>query len=218
MSGLFFSAEERRKMRDKRRIRLFLGTALAFVCASEAAFAAYTVLSALEQTAAPAFDGSAAGEEAEYALGETRQSEKEPSGEESPAVSGTVSHTQLWEENRLRFNAHCRERGEDRLIRPSELFWSGERFVLSADVSGESAPKEIKAVIEGTGYETVLHREDGVWRGSLFDETMLYKWGRSGREKVVFRFSADIGGIRCEDRQRVYIDDRQPYWLLHRKE
>ena len=97
MSSLFFSAEERRKMRDKRRIRLLLGAALAFVCASEAAFAAYTVLSALEQTAAPAFAGSAAGEEAEYAPGETEQPEKEPSGEESPAVSGTVSHTRTAE-------------------------------------------------------------------------------------------------------------------------
>ncbi len=155
------------------------------------------------------------------------QQEKEETGKEQDKegeeiqpllISGKVSHTEAWEKNRQRFNAFCQEEGLLQWIRPPEIFWSGEKFVLSAVTTGEEEPDAVSVSILGTGYETALHRENGMWRGELFDRTMINKWGSQGREELVFLFRTEAGGDRSEDRQSVFIDDRQPYWLMHRKE
>ena len=96
------------------------------------------------------------------------QQEKEETGKEQDKeaeevqpllISGKVSHTEAWEKNRQRFNAFCREEGLLQWIRPPEIFWSGEKFVLSAVTTGEEEPDAVSVSILGTGYETALHRE-----------------------------------------------------------
>lgn len=135
-----------------------------------------------------------------------------------PALFGEVSHTEEWEENRQDFNDRCRETGTTQWIRPENTYFSGEKFMLRADAEGESPPSQITVSIEGTEYKTRLHFRNGHWEGSLFDPSMIGKWGLNGREKLTFSFYAVIDGVICEYIEDVFVDDSQPYWLMHRKE
>ena len=164
----------------------------------------------------------------EAAEGENTKEQTEPAEEEkekeadaepqTPIIVGTVSHTTAWEENRKKFNAFCRKRNLPQWVRPPEVFWSGEQFVMSADVFSEEEPGAVRVFIEGTDYRTRLYRKDGRWMGTLFDGSMIRRWGQNGKQPLNFIFSAVVGGSYCEDRKVIYVDDRQPYWLMHRKE
>lgn len=131
---------------------------------------------------------------------------------------GTVSHTEEWENNRNSFNVYCRDSGEEQWLRAPDVYWSGEKFCLSAVVSGKNQPSMIKVRIEDSPYETTLRRKRGIWEGALFDNSMINRWGRDGKESLQFVFSAVIDGNHCEDMQQVTVDDLHKYWLMHRKE
>lgn len=135
-----------------------------------------------------------------------------------PTLSGMVSHTDDWENNRKQFNAYCRESGNFRWERDDDVYWSGEKFMLAAIATGKQQPSSVHVKIEGNPYETNLVRREGSWTGELFDRSMIDRWGRDGPERLNFIFSAVIDGRYCEDIQQVIVDDLHKYWLMHRKE
>jgi|GEM_PF-2586814 len=129
-------------------------------------------------------------------------------------INGKVLHTDEWNDNRIAYNEKCtagKRRGED-------VFWSGEKFILEADCRAEDRPRRVEAVIAGTDYRTELKLEDGKWQGSLFDSSMVGRWGGKQRERLRFRFTAYWGEERVTDDVEVYVDDTEGYWKMHRKE
>ena len=136
----------------------------------------------------------------------------------TPALEGRVFHTEDWESNRNRFNAYCRDSGKAQWQRAPDVFWSGEKFCLSAVAEGKEQPTNIRVKILGNPYEATLRREGERWEGALFEPSMIDRWGRDGPETLQFVFSAVIDGVYCEDIQRVTVDDLYKYWLMHRKE
>lgn len=149
---------------------------------------------------------------------ESTDKEKEEEQEARPALSAMVSHTEDWERNRLQFNAHCEDKGSPLQKRAPQVYWSGEKFMLSAVVEGKAQPGVIRVRIEDSPFATRLIRRGDVWEGELFDKAMIHRWGRDGPEILNFVFSATIDGTYCQDVQQVRVDDLHKYWLMHRKE
>lgn len=135
-----------------------------------------------------------------------------------PTLSGMVFHTEDWEKNRKQFNTYCRNSSRESWERASDVFWSGEKFCLSAVATGKDQPSAVKVEIRGQPYRTTLNREGASWQGALFDKSMIDRWGRNGPETLQFVFSAVIDGVYCEDIKQVTVDDLHKYWLMHRKE
>jgi len=152
-------------------------------------------------------------------------------------VTGWVSHTEEWEKNRKKYNLARKEIGEevDREIpfdiyigmdsprpRGTNVFWSGERFELKAAVTGD--PLWVRVSIPGTSYAAALTNTCGknasgetLWTGSLWDRSMINKWGRKEPEQLIFLFEANYGeaGIRAFH-VPVILDSETDYWQLHR--
>ncbi len=133
------------------------------------------------------------------------------------SLTGQVLHTAQWEEHRISANLYFEEKGCREEKRSRDTFWSGEKFILAAQAEGENLPVSIRLRVEGTDYTAELAGKGGVYRGELFGEEMLFQWGQREAETLSFVFTAGIDGKRCTARKEVVIDDRQPYWLLHRK-
>jgi len=151
------------------------------------------------------------------------QPEQKKDGKEEPSkpaasLSGGVGHTGRWNEHREDYNRRCRASGRSSMIRGTDVFWSGEKFVLAAAATGEELPHNVAVNIKGTAYRTVLRGGEGDYSGELFDRSMIGRWGESGPESLDFVFSATIDGEYCTDTVTVTVDDREKYWLMHRKE
>lgn len=142
---------------------------------------------------------------------------KEELEEKEPVLTGQVLHTERWEANRLEANKFYREKNLPEKLRSSEVFWSGEKFILQAKISGEELPPSVLVFIEETDYRGKLFRRGDIYRGELFDKEMLFLWGRKEPKQLTFVFQAVVCGKALQERQRVTIDDREPYWILHRK-
>ena len=141
-----------------------------------------------------------------------------------PVLTGKVLHTEEWEQNRKNANRFYRERGKPEAVRDSRTFWSGEKFVLQASFDGDNPPESILVRIKGTDYKTRIFLSEGIYRGELFDEDMLYRWGQNRPEELMFLFETEYSAEGGENRRRslsyicsVTVDDRQPYFMLHRK-
>jgi len=159
-------------------------------------------------------------------------------------ITGFVNHTDQWDENRKKYNL---KRFSEEVNRPLQLsdylalptprtrgtnvFWSGEKFLLRAETEGE--PSGVRAEIfsldpqgnlKSTGYDAAL-TDTGrktaagaeLWEGSLWDADMINKWGRKNPEELTFRFTADYaGGVTKIHTVTVIMDSDQDYWQLHR--
>ncbi|MGN0659970.1 MAG: hypothetical protein ACI4LA_10260 [Emergencia sp.] len=147
-----------------------------------------------------------------------RPAESGESEKTEPAIAAAVKHTADWEKNRIAFNRWCRDRGRTDLLRSEDCFWSGERFVLEAACQGEQLPASVSVRIEGEPYGTTLRAAAGQYAGSLFDGTMIGRWGADGPVRLTFIFSAVIDGKHCSCIRQIIIDDRHGYWDMHRKE
>lgn len=159
-------------------------------------------------------------------------------------VTGFVHHTPQWEENRKSYNVkrfgeevnrtythqeylamkHPRQRG-------TNVFWSGEQFVLEAALEG--TPTKVTAKIfsldqqgrrKDTGYETGLadsgkenEKKERIWKGTLWKESMINRWGGKQPAELIFLFTADYGGGMTKTHEvSVIVDHQQDYWQLHR--
>lgn len=143
---------------------------------------------------------------------------EKPKEEEKPFLSGEVLHTDAWNRHIEDANRYYEECGVPEKRHGEDTFWSGEKFVLRAAVSGEELPDAITVSIAGTEYETRLWRRGDFYEGELFEADMLFRWGQQGPEVLVFVFEAEAGEASLFDRCRIEVNDEDPYWMLHRKE
>ncbi len=159
-------------------------------------------------------------------------------------ITGLVSHTDQWDDNRKKYN--LKRFGEEvnremqlgdymamatPRMRGTNVFWSGERFVLHAETEGKPSRVEVciqavdgRGIRKNAGFSTELRntgKKTGagadLWEGSLWDRTMINKWGRKNPEPLYFIFTAYYaGGVTRTDEGMVIIDSRQDYWQMHR--
>lgn len=151
-------------------------------------------------------------------------------------ITGIVYHTDEWDQNRKKYNLHYFGEEFNRDISYSEyltqspprkrgtnVFWSGERLMLSAEVAGDV--KTVTAYMSGFGnYQTTLQKTgminsagEAIYEGSLWNREMINKWGRLEPEELTVRFTAEYGdGITKTFDVPVIIDSGTDYWLLHR--
>ncbi len=158
-------------------------------------------------------------------------------------ITGAVDHTPQWDENRKKYNL---KRFSDEINRESvfgdykaipmprqrgaNVFWSGEKFMLNAETEGNPTrvsvrikDKDPSGGFRDTGYLAQLSRA-GIgsggaehWQGSLWDKTMINKWGRKEPEELLFEFTAYYeGGTVRASQVRVILDSDRDYWQLHR--
>lgn len=142
---------------------------------------------------------------------------KEERGREA-SLTGRILHTDSWEQHRQTANLWYRSKGQYAKIRAQNTFWSGEKFVVEAEAAGEHLPETVEVHIAETAYQTQLVKRDGVYRGQIFEKEMLFLWGQREPERLTFVFEAEIDGSRYTDRQQITVDDREGYFMLHRKE
>ncbi len=152
------------------------------------------------------------------------------------SVRGRVFHTEEWDQNRKKYNLSLFGEEYNSPVSYSEylamspprkrgtnVFWAGERFLLSAEAGG--SPKRVTAEILGTpGYKAVLEstgrknqQGETVYQGELWDRSMLDRWGRREPTRLTFRFTAEYeGGLTKTFDEEVIVDSSVNYWLLHR--
>lgn len=151
-------------------------------------------------------------------------------------ITGSVYHTAQWEENRKRYNlAFFGEEFNQSVThneylfmptprkRGTNVFWSGERFLLKAVVGGN--PDSVTVEIpEFSSYRTTLFDTgetnasgELIFSGELWDRTMLNRWGSEEPKEVIVRFKAHYPGdtVMTVDVPLI-LDSRTDYWLLHR--
>ena len=119
-------------------------------------------------------------------------------------IEGTVYHTDKWDENR-KFAG-----------REKDTFWPGEKLMLKADIEG--VPASVTAWIEGEEDEVyqLSPAEDGVYRGNIWNEDMMFRWGSDAIEKKII-FRADYkGGIVKMSEYKIIFDNSRLYWNIHR--
>ncbi|MDD4583301.1 MAG: hypothetical protein PHR60_03825 [Eubacteriales bacterium] len=150
-------------------------------------------------------------------------------------IYGSVYHTDEWDKNRKKYNTFYFNEEFNQSISYSDyltmraprkrginVFWSGERFLLSASVAGN--PEKVTVHIPGTTEQTSLvdtgrKNRDGetIYEGSLWNSSMVHRWGRKKPEEVDFRFTAHYSGNNTKIFDtKVILDSGTDYWLLHR--
>jgi hypothetical protein len=151
-------------------------------------------------------------------------------------IEGAVYHTEQWERNRKSYNTKLfgdaytaasvfadykdltapRKRGVN-------VFWSGERFMLQAAVGGN--PTGVTCQIAGyPAYTTAMSATgtenadgDAVYGGSLWESSMINRWGKASPAELTFIFTANYeGDIVKTHEATVIVDTFEDYWQLHR--
>lgn len=130
------------------------------------------------------------------------------------SITGAVNHTTEWNQNRINYN--MKHSGTQNSPRAYNVFWSGEKFMLSSVTEGK--PTSVCVQILGTSYSTYLNPSDlDNWDGSLWEESMINKWGRTSQVTLTFRFTAKYSnGKTLTDDVNIIIDSQDDYWVLHR--
>lgn len=150
-------------------------------------------------------------------------------------IMGQVYHTEQWEVNRKRYNSanfgseynrisQFNDYIELSMPRPrgTNVFWSGEKFMLNAEVAG--SPERVTCSINGTTYMTTMRNSgkkndaaESIYTGSIWDKSMINKWGRKKPVELTFTFTAVYsGGTTKKHEVRVIVDNMHDYWKLHR--
>lgn len=149
-------------------------------------------------------------------------------------VTGMVSHTDEWDNNRKRynlkkfsteynqtvnFNSYKKQKAPRK--RGTNVFWSGERFMLQAEVAGN--PKKVTCQIVGTPYQVTMtntHKrndnKEWIYTGSIWKEDMINKWGRTAPKQLTFHFTAFYSNSTKTYDVSVIVDQWEDYWQLHR--
>ncbi|MCP1312076.1 PKD domain-containing protein [Paenibacillus tyrfis] len=132
----------------------------------------------------------------------------------SPIVLvGYVNHTDEWNKNRIQYNLSKTK--TENAPRTYDVFFPGEKFLLKADTIGNVVNVDVN--IMDMIFTTRLTKDsggqfDGVWTGSLWDESMM-RW-KNGT--VIFRFTATSStGYQKSVDVPIIIDDDE-YWRQHR--
>ena len=159
-------------------------------------------------------------------------------------VNGFVNHTDQWDANRKKYNLKRFSEEVNRTLqlndyiamsaprmRGTNVFWSGEKFMLRAETEGESEQVSVEILsrdaqggLKSTGYSAELadtgRKTSGgarLWEGSLWNAAMINKWGKKAPEELIFRFTAYYpGNVAKTHTVSVIMDSDRDYWQLHR--
>lgn len=151
-------------------------------------------------------------------------------------ITGEVNHTDQWDQNRKKYN--MKKFGEEvnseiplaiylKMEEPrkrgTNVFWSGEKFILEAAIGG--TPQKVTTEIVGYNSYNVALKTTGekngkgevIYKGQLWNQSMINKWGRKEPQPLTFRFTATYTGnqVKTHDVQ-IIVDSKQDYWQLHR--
>ncbi|MDD3200236.1 MAG: hypothetical protein PHN73_08050, partial [Eubacteriales bacterium] len=159
-------------------------------------------------------------------------------------ITGNVYHTEQWDANRKKYNL---KRFSEEVNHPfqfndyiamttprkrgTNVFWSGEKFMLRAETEGKPSGVTVKinepdsagnlrttgyyAELKNTGRKTASGAE--LWDGSLWENSMINKWGRKAPEILIFNFTAYYPGETVKEHTAaVIVDSEHDYWQLHR--
>ncbi|MDR2295456.1 MAG: hypothetical protein LBD95_01540 [Clostridiales Family XIII bacterium] len=151
-------------------------------------------------------------------------------------IEGMVRHTDQWEQNRRSYNTKLFGDAYNQVSdfeayksqaaprkRGTNVFWSGEKFMLEAAVHG--SPTKVTCVISGYPAYTADMTDtgkknadgDAIYEGSIWNGDMVFKWGRDAPIELDFVFTAHYeNDVTKTDEARVIVDDRDAYWRLHR--
>ncbi|MCR5482680.1 MAG: hypothetical protein K6F52_07810, partial [Clostridia bacterium] len=152
-------------------------------------------------------------------------------------IKGSVYHTDKWNQNRKRFNVINFKNeinyeitfndylADKRRPRPrgTNVFWPGEKFMLNAFVRGE--PLRVTCSVKGTSFRCTMKDSgkktaDGerIFEGSLFERTMINKWGNDEPEQLYFVFTSEYeGGQSRQYEVPVILDNNPSYLAMHRR-
>jgi hypothetical protein len=151
-------------------------------------------------------------------------------------ITGMVHHTDQWDDNRKSYNTKLFGEAYNRTSvfetykaqkaprkRGTNVFWSGERFMLEAAVGGE--PLHVTCVIDGYPSYAVNMTSTGrknadgdtIYTGSIWNEDMINKWGRNAPTPLKFIFTAFYDNdLTKTHEESVIVDMHEDYWRLHR--
>ncbi|HWQ77861.1 MAG TPA: hypothetical protein VN381_03550, partial [Anaerovoracaceae bacterium] len=149
-------------------------------------------------------------------------------------ITGSVYHTPNWENNRKRFNlawfsseVNTAYTYPEYIAMPAprkrgtNIFWSGEKFMLNAAVAG--SPTSVTCSIDGYTYSAALYNtgvknpdNEDIYAGTIWDSSMIGKWGQTAPQSLTFQFTANYSGTVKESNFTVIVDDTIKYWQLHR--
>lgn len=133
-------------------------------------------------------------------------------------IAGEVRHTDKWEQIRLKHNAKNPQNQ-----RNENVFYSREKFVLSAKVAG--MPKKVDVRIkEYPAYSAQLKKtgNKSVYAGSIFSNALQKQLGKSAGigttgQKLSFIFTAHYsGGITKKHEVVIFVKDEIREGRLHR--
>ena len=115
--------------------------------------------------------------------------------------------------------------------RGTNVFWSGEKFMLRAETEGSPARVTVKintldsqGQLRNTGYTADLTNTGKktaagakLWDGALWENSMINKWGRKAPQMLIFVFTSYYSGnLTKEHTVNVIVDSYHDYWQLHR--
>ncbi len=137
---------------------------------------------------------------------------------EGPAIRGDVSHTEAWEQRRLRYNETAAS------PRARNVFWPGERLMFEAEVSGE--PSRVAARVLGTRYSSFLTYSGTntaagrrVYTGSFWNSAYSADYRGDPPDELTIRFTAAYpGNVSVSHDVPIIIDntDGSGYVRIHR--
>ena len=129
-------------------------------------------------------------------------------------ITGYVTHTELWEQNRQKYNAAARASGREE--HGTDVFFDGEMFVLHADTtvinpsSGVTA-QQVRVSIAGESFSTLLNKTSATQFDKGWWEESMPRWKKRPLD-FLFRVTYSNGTLK-EHTVRIYISE-DDYWRL----
>lgn len=129
-------------------------------------------------------------------------------------ITGVVSHTELWEQNRQKYNTAARAAGREE--HTPDIFFEGESFMLHADTTTIDSRSTVEALnvqvsIVGTSFSTNLHKTASTKFEKSWWEESMPRWGVRPLD-FLFRVAYSNGTVKT-DTVRIYISG-DDYWRL----
>lgn len=125
-------------------------------------------------------------------------------------IEGWVRHTESWNKNRELYNLS--KSGNIYEPRAYHMFFPGEKFLFDS-IATETATGINVKIIEYPYYSATLYKQGGVWKGNLWEDTMISKFNKT--QELTFIFTATYkNGYINTDRVKIIIDV-DPYWRSH---
>lgn len=130
-----------------------------------------------------------------------------------------IRHTEKWEENRQKYNESKIVAGLESMVRPYDVFWSGEKFMIDLQTT-EEVPA-IRVSMKDSSYSTTIKASavttsGAIYRGELWNKDMLNKWGNYIPKELTFTIDAmdDNGTVLETLETAVLIDNRDLYYRV----